>query len=310
MTVPERHHPAEPLLGAKVGGVRPEPGRQQPIERRRRTATLQVPEHRDAYLVVEVVRPKLVGQAFPGPPQPGQVPWTRKLDLARGTPDGHGAFADDDDGKAPSERLPFPDLPRDSLDIVGDLRDQHGVRAAGNAGAKRDPPRVPPHHFQHHHALVSLRSRVKRVDGASRCLDRAVDAARHVGAAEVSVDGLRNADASHAELLEPAGDAHGPVAAGQNERVDAQLMQPVAQGLMVVAYEHERIAARRTPENASSARQDPSHIVEPEWNDLLGSEQALEAEQARVDQDVAAGGDVDEGAHGGVEPWGIASARQ
>ena len=74
------------------------------------------------------------------------------------------------------------------------LGDQDHVGAAGDAADDRDPARVPAHHLEHHHAVVRLGGRVQPVDRLGADVDRGVEAEGVVGAREVVVDRLRDAD--------------------------------------------------------------------------------------------------------------------
>src|SRR3954470_1584894 len=73
------------------------------------------------------------------------------------------AFGDDDDAELRVARVALANLPRDRLHREGNLGDEYHVSAARDARVERYPARVPPHHFENHHAVVRLGRRVQAV---------------------------------------------------------------------------------------------------------------------------------------------------
>ena len=114
-----------------------------------------------------------------------------------------------------------PQLVRHLVEIDRPLRDQDHVRAAGDSAVNGDPPGVPAHHLDDHHAVVRLGSRVQTVDRLGADRHRRVEPERVVGAREVVVDRLRDADHRRLELgVEPGGDAERVLAADRNQCVE------------------------------------------------------------------------------------------
>ena len=85
----------------------------------------------------------------------------------------------------------------------------------------RDPAGVAAHHLDDHDAVVRLGGRVQPVDRLGADRDRGVEAEGVVGAGEVVVDRLRDADDRRAEVrVQPRRDAERVLAADRDERVD------------------------------------------------------------------------------------------
>ena len=134
--------------------------------------------------------------------------------------------------------------------------------AAGEARVQRDPAGVAAHHLDDEHAVVRVGGGVEAVDRLGGDLDRGVEAEGEVGAAEVVVDGLRDADDLDAEVGELGGDAEGVLAADGDQRVDAVGLE-VGLDLLDPAVDLERVGARRAQDRAA-AGQDAANLVEPE----------------------------------------------
>ena len=86
----------------------------------------------------------------------------------------------------------------DLFDVERVFGEQDDVGAAGEAGVRRDPARVTPHHLDDHHAVVTLRRGVQPVDRVGCDLHCGVEPEREVGGRQVVVDRLRHADHLHA----------------------------------------------------------------------------------------------------------------
>jgi hypothetical protein len=120
------------------------------------------------------------------------------------------------------------------LRVVGDLRNQDGVGAAGHAGVQRNPPGVAPHHLDHHHAVMRLGGRVQAVDGVGGKAHRGVEAEAARRADDVVVDRLRHADERDAHLVELVRDGQRTVAADADERVELHRLEHLEHAVGVV----------------------------------------------------------------------------
>ncbi len=127
---------------------------------------------------------------------------------------------------------------------------------------QRDPAGVPAHHLDDEDAVVGLGGGVQPVDGLGRDVDRGVEAEGEVGAGEVVVDRLGDADDVHAEVGELGGDAEGVLAADRDQRVDAQAGE-VRLDLLDAAVDLERVGTGRA-EDGTAARQDAADLGHPE----------------------------------------------
>ena len=108
----------------------------------------------------------------------------------------------------------------DRLDVEGLLGDEDLGRAAGDARVQGDPAGVPAHHLDDQDAVVGLGRRVQPVDGLGGDVDGGVEAEREVGAGQVVVDGLRDADDVDAQVGELGRDTERVLAADRDEGVD------------------------------------------------------------------------------------------
>ena len=207
-------------LSMSSHGLYAEPAAEAAVEGRGGAAALQVAKHRDADVHLE------------------EPPSSREIvlpDPAQALDHGHcrraGSFTTrSPPGKAPSaatmtlKRLPAPpaldDGVADLLDVVGDLRDEDHVGAAGDAGFQRDPAGVAPHHLQDHDPVVALGGGVQLVQCVGGGLHRGVEAEGDVGLQEIVVDGLGHADDRDAALHQFQRDLQRAVPADHDERPD------------------------------------------------------------------------------------------
>ena len=104
-------------------------------------------------------------------------------------------------------------------------------------------------------------------------VDRGVEAEGVVGAGEVVVDRLRDADDREVVLAEEAGrDAERVLAADRDERVEPAVVE-VLQHLLDAAVELERIRPARA-DDRPAAGQDPRHLLRPEVAEVAVDEAA------------------------------------
>jgi hypothetical protein len=150
-------HDAEISPGHGPGRLGAEAQGQQPVERRRTAAPLQVPQRDAAGLL-----PRALGD----PPR-NQVSHAAEAlnrpdaggGLHRHLPgDGRRAFGDDDDGVLFPSGFPLPNLVARFVDVEGNLRYQNDVGVARQAGVQCDPSGVAPHQLYHHHPAMALGS--------------------------------------------------------------------------------------------------------------------------------------------------------
>ena len=64
------------------------------------------------------------------------------------------AFGDDDDAEMLACRCSAADGRSDSIEIIGQFRDQDDISPAAHAGMEGDPASITPHHFYHHQPMM------------------------------------------------------------------------------------------------------------------------------------------------------------
>ena len=85
-------------------------------------------------------------------------------------------------------------------------------------------PGVAPHDLHDQRAAVALRRRVHSIEGLGRDLDRGLEAEGELGAVDVVVDGLRDADDRDARRGKGLRAGHGAVPADHHQRLQAVLL--------------------------------------------------------------------------------------
>jgi hypothetical protein len=136
-----------------------------------------------------------------------------------------GALGDDDDREVAALGVAPAQAVADLVHVERALGHEDHVSAAGEAAVRRDPARMAAHHLDDDDAVVRLRRGVEPVDRVGRDLHGGLEAEREVGAGEVVVDRLGDADDGDARLRELAGDAERVLAADRDERVEPQLVE-------------------------------------------------------------------------------------
>ena len=136
------------------------------------------------------------------------------------------ALRDDDDREVLPALVAAADVVAGLVDRDRLLGDQDHVGAASDPAHDGDPARVTAHHLHDHHAVVRLGRRVEPVDRLRGDEDGRVETEGVVGAAEIVVDRLRNADDREGVLLvEPRRDTQCVLAADRHEGVDTGALE-------------------------------------------------------------------------------------
>ena len=122
---------------------------------------------------------------------------------------------------------------------------------------------MPAHHLDDHDAVVRLGGRVQAVDRLGRDRDRGVEPERVVGAVQVVVDRLRDADDREGVLrVQLRGDAERVLAADRDERVELLALER-REHLLDPAFDLVRVRARRA-EDRPAPGQDPRDLAPAE----------------------------------------------
>ena len=226
-----------------------------------------------------------------------------------------GAFGDDDDAELRAERLALANRGRDLFGIVGNLRQQDHVGAAGDAGLQRDPAGVAAHHFDDHDALVRFRRRVQPIDRIGRKRHRGIETETARRPDDVVVDGLRHADDGNALQIELVRDAQRSVAADHDERLQAHLVKGVDDAIRIVDLAFgrvdrilERVAVIGRAEDGAAEAQDAGDVLGRQDARPRRVQQAVEAVFEADDLDAGVERGLDDGADDGVEAGCITAA--
>jgi hypothetical protein len=178
------------------------------------------------------------------------------------------AFRDDDDAELGAPGVAVAQPLRNDGDVEWDFGDQDRVGATRHAGVERDPPGVPTHHLDDHDAVVRLGGGVQPIDGVGCEINGGIEAETVGGSDDVVVDRLRDADDRDAAVVEPVGDRQRAIAADDDQRIEAHLVEHLDDAIRVVtdAFRRgdrirERVAAVGRAENRSTKTQDPGHVA-------------------------------------------------
>ncbi len=213
------------------------------------------------------------------------------------------------------------DLFADFFHFVGDLRDQDHVAAAGQPRFQGDPARVAAHHFDDHDPVVGFGRGMQLVDGHGGGVERRVKAEGDIGAVQVVVDGLGNADDGQAVFFKKKlGDALRAVAADGQQHVDPVAFDGLhglgrhVPGLLPAARrflgEAEGIVAVGGSQDGTAPGQDPRNVRQLEFADIVVDQAGIAVEDAAdLDTEFPPGG-IDHGADDRVQTRAIAAPGQ
>ena len=234
---------------------------------------------------------------------------------------GLGAFGDADEAEAPAVLGAFFDEVVDDIEVVVDLGKEDDIRARCDTGVEGDPAGVSSHDLDDHDAMVAHRGGVEAVDGFGGGLDGGGETEGDVGADEIIVDGLGDADEVDAVLNEVVGAGHGAVTADDNDGVEfvagdgveALLRAVLEDGLAVGAIsdgESRGVGFVGGAEDGAAKGEDAGDIAKVEWSELVfdePEEAVLDAEDLPA---VIEDGGLGDGSDDGVEAGAIASSCQ
>ena len=292
----------------RVDGGDAEAGAEHAVVGERRAAALDVAEDRHARLEARALL-DLALEHDGDPAEPRVAERVRAAVLApdvpvlRGRPLGH-----DDDRERGAVGLAALEPLADLVEVERPLGHEDHVGAAGEAGVAGDPAGVAAHHLDDDHAVVRLRGRVQAVDRVGRDLHRGLEAEREVGAGEVVVDRLRDADDAHAVVHQPPGHAERVLAADRDQRVDPLLVE---HGLELLEAALLLVGVRpRRAEDRAAAVQDAARVLVRE----RGASRRQHAGPAVAEADEVVAVHLDPLAHDGaddrVEAGAVSAARE
>ena len=231
-----------------------------------------------------------------------------------------GGLRHDDERRAPTAGPQVLDVPGDIGQAPADLGNQDHVGTAGDARGDRDVSGIPAHHLEHHDAIVTGAGRLQAVQRLGRNRHRGGMTDRPIGARDVVVDGLGNADEGQAAGLQQASkNRQAAVAADADQPVERETAQAVQHLARAIAHspafhgKGERIAPVGAAEERAAA---PRHAgIEAVRFDVDGCDRPLEQpERAVADADrlpaVAMMRAQGHGPDHGIEAGAIAAAGQ
>ena len=147
---------------------------------------------------------------------------------------GNGALGHRQDGEAAAALVALLDFFGKLIHIVGDLRDEDDVRAAGDARVQRQPAYLVAHDLHDEDAPVGGGGGVDAVDGLGSHVHRALEAEGHVRAPQVVVDGLGQGDDVQALGAQEVGSLMGAVAPQDDQAVQLELVVGLLHGRNLV----------------------------------------------------------------------------
>ena len=150
---------------------------------------------------------------------------------------------------------------------------------------QRDPARVAAHHFENHHAIVRLGSRVQAVQCFGSDVECGDETERQFSASEIVVDRFRNAADVNATFIKLIRDSERAFAAEDDERVDAEhthvgdrfFVDVFDAALAAFSCAFDKSAAVASAENRAAARQQSAHFAGRQEPGFSGAEQSFEA---------------------------------
>src|ERR1700722_1748465 len=159
------------------------------------------------------------------------------------------------------------------------------MRAAGDAGLKRDPATVTAHHLNHHHAMARSGGCVNLVDCIRDGMKRGIESKRHLGGGEIIIDRLWYSDDLQSLLKKLITNFLRSITADADDGVDTQLggvgnhlagnvarhFLAIYDGLVV-----EGIAAVGGAENGSAAGQNAGNFFHGELEGFFGPDEPVE----------------------------------
>ena len=205
----------------------------------------------------------------------------------------------------------------DAVDVVGHFGQQDDVCAAGDAGIEGQPAGLVAHDLDAHHAAVAACGGVDAVDDVGGDVHSGVEAEGDVGAVDVVVDGLGQADDVQALLREKVGGLVGAVAAQAEQTVELCVLIGLLHGcdlvdLVFFHNAHQLEGGALGAQNGAAQRQDAPEVV---FRHLLvvAGDQAMVAVQDAHDLDAVAHSGIQSFCHaadGGVQAGAVAAGGQ
>ena len=178
----------------------------------------------------------------------------------------HGTLGHSDDGEVGAALCPALHGLADAVDVVGLLGQQDDIRAACNAGVEGQPAGLVAHDLDAHHAAVAAGGGVNAVDDLGGNVHSGVEAKSYIGAVDIVVDGLGQADDVQAFLREQVGGFMGAVAAQAEQAVQLCVLVGLFHGrdfidLVVLDHAHQLEGGALGAQNGAAQCQDAAEVI-------------------------------------------------
>ena len=153
-----------------------------------------------------------------------------------------------------------------AVDVVGQLWQQDDVRTTGNAGVQGKPAGLVAHDLNAHHAAVAAGGGVDAVDDVRGDVHSGVEAEGHIGAVDIVVNGLGQADDVQPLLREQVGGLVGAVAAQTQQTVELCGFVGLFHGgdlinVVVLHHTHQLEGGALGAQNGAAQGQDAAEVV-------------------------------------------------
>ena len=131
---------------------------------------------------------------------------------------------------------------------------------------QRNPSGVATHNFHDQGAVMTFGGGVQAINGFGGDIDCCVKTERVVGSLKVVVDGLGNAHHFDTGCFEQMCAAEGALTTDNDENIHLIVGQNLHDGRQVLRYGCRGYS--RASQNCSAARQDATHLIYAEFNDI------------------------------------------
>ena len=190
-----------------------------------------------------------------------------------------------------------------TVDIIGLFRQQDDVCTASNAGVQRQPAGLVAHDLDAHYAAVAAGGGVDAVDDIGGNVHGGVEAEGHVGAVDIVIDGLGQADDVQALLREQVCGFVGAIAAQAQQAVQLGFLVGLFHGgdfinVVVLHHAHHFKGGALGAQNGAAQRQDAAEVVLTHLFVIAVDETAVAVQDAH---------DLHILAHAGIQRFGYAA---
>ena len=178
------------------------------------------------------------------------------------------ALGDHDDAVTLTGRILRLDVLAHLIEVVLDLRHEHVLRAARDAGLHGEPAGLMPHDLDDHDAAVRRRRIAQLVERVDDRIGRRVAADRVVRAPDIVVDRAGKPHDGDARLLrEQRAAREAAVAADDDEALDAALLEVLI--ALAASLRRLELRAARRPEERAAALDDVADAAARELDNIV-----------------------------------------